>query len=187
VDTRDALVAAATELLDEGGPERVTLREVGRRVGVSHNAPYKHFADKSALLEEIIAREFERMANATVTTPQDDTPAVDLLRDALLEYARWAVEHPRRFELANGLAINASPGAQERVGLTWRRLVELTAVAQEQGGLPAGDPERLAAMARSLAHGAAELQITGHLSPHGKGRANAADLINDLFAVWHRT
>jgi Bacterial regulatory proteins, tetR family len=39
--TRDALVAAAAQLLDAGGPEAVTLREVGHRAGVSHNAPYK--------------------------------------------------------------------------------------------------------------------------------------------------
>ena len=57
-DTRDTLVAVAAQLLDEGGPEAVTLREVGHRAGVSHNAPYKHFADKEALLAAVAA--FER-------------------------------------------------------------------------------------------------------------------------------
>ena len=41
--TRDQLVAAAARLLDEGGPEAVTLRAVAQAVGVSHHAPYRHF------------------------------------------------------------------------------------------------------------------------------------------------
>lgn len=47
--TRRALLDAAAELLDLGGPEAVTLREVGARAGVSRGAPYRHFADKDSL------------------------------------------------------------------------------------------------------------------------------------------
>ena len=49
-------------LLDEGGVDHVTLREVGRRAGVSHNAPYKHFESKEALLAAIAARELAASA-----------------------------------------------------------------------------------------------------------------------------
>ncbi|MEU6184875.1 TetR family transcriptional regulator [Nocardia sp. NPDC047038] len=41
-DTRSALLDSAIRLLDAGGVEAVTLREVGLGAGVSHNAPYKH-------------------------------------------------------------------------------------------------------------------------------------------------
>ncbi|WP_291410022.1 TetR/AcrR family transcriptional regulator [Actinophytocola sp.] len=54
--TRESLVDAATALLDEGGVAAVTLREVGRQVGVSHNAPYKHFASKELLLAAVRRR-----------------------------------------------------------------------------------------------------------------------------------
>ncbi|MBB5493752.1 TetR/AcrR family transcriptional regulator [Nocardiopsis metallicus] len=53
--TRDKLLDAAARLLDSGGPEAVTPREAGRSAGVSHNTPYKHFADKEDLLAEIAA------------------------------------------------------------------------------------------------------------------------------------
>lgn len=180
MSTRDDLVAAATALLDEGGPERVTLREVGRLAGVSHNAPYKHFADKQALLETIAAREFDRLGQVMTAAPSQ-TPAVERLRLVLLDYVRWARRYPRRFELASGRSMTASEELQLRAGATWRRLVELTAEAQADGALPAGDPERVAAFARALAHGAAELAISGHLAVDGKGHADAEDLVDDLF------
>ena len=48
--TRRSLLDAAGALLDAGGPDAVTLREVGARAGVSRSAPYRHFADKESLL-----------------------------------------------------------------------------------------------------------------------------------------
>ena len=55
---RNAILDAAAELLDSVGPDGVTLRAVGERAGVSHNAPYKHFRDKEALLAAVAVREF---------------------------------------------------------------------------------------------------------------------------------
>ena len=48
--TRRSLLEAAGALLDAGGPEAVTLREVGARTGLSRSAPYRHFANKETLL-----------------------------------------------------------------------------------------------------------------------------------------
>ena len=58
------LVAVAAELLDQGGPAAVTLRDVGRRAEVSRNAPYKHFASKEDLLAAIASRELTRQSGA---------------------------------------------------------------------------------------------------------------------------
>ncbi|NUQ86967.1 MAG: helix-turn-helix transcriptional regulator, partial [Glycomyces artemisiae] len=57
--TREALIDVAARLLDEGGTDAVTLRQVGHGAGVSHNAPYKHFAGKEALLAAVAARELQ--------------------------------------------------------------------------------------------------------------------------------
>jgi AcrR family transcriptional regulator len=53
---RSALVDAAVELARERGPDAVVLREASRRVGVSHNAAYRHFADRAELLGEVAGR-----------------------------------------------------------------------------------------------------------------------------------
>ena len=54
--TRDSIVKAAAELLDEGGPSAVTFRAVGTRVGLSHNAAFKLFRDKESLLAAIVQK-----------------------------------------------------------------------------------------------------------------------------------
>ena len=53
-NTRAALLGAAAGLLEGHGLEAVTLRAVGERAGVSRQAPYKHFADKEALLSVLL-------------------------------------------------------------------------------------------------------------------------------------
>ncbi|HEV2796023.1 MAG TPA: helix-turn-helix domain-containing protein, partial [Nocardioides sp.] len=53
---RDALVAAAVEAVREGGPEALSLRELARRVGGSHAAAYRHFADRDALVDVVAER-----------------------------------------------------------------------------------------------------------------------------------
>jgi AcrR family transcriptional regulator len=53
---RAALLDAGVELAREGGPDAVVLREASRRAGVSHNAVYRHFSDRDALLRGVCGR-----------------------------------------------------------------------------------------------------------------------------------
>ncbi len=175
---RDSLIAAAAALLDRGGPAAVTLREVGRATGVSHNAPYKHFTDKDHLLAAVAAGELDRQrATATKADAVQPTP------QSLMEgYVRWAQRYPERFKLTFGRWTRADPGLGEAAAGTRALVIEAVARAQAQGDLPAADPERLAALVLALAHGAADLALSGHLSAKGRGRADPEDLVADLFA-----
>jgi AcrR family transcriptional regulator len=184
--TRDRLLDAAEELLDAGGVEAVTLREVGHRSGVSHNAPYKHFANKEALLASIAARELRRRSDRLTTALAGDDPPEEILRRALRRYAEWALEHPHRFKLIYGRWTVHSDELAQAAHAASDRLVAAVRAAQDQGALPPGDPERLMALLRALAHGAADLALAGHLSPDGKGHSDAAGLIDDLFANLRR-
>lgn len=60
-DLRVALLRASLDLMREQGDHRLTLREVARRVGVSHAAPFRHFRDKNALLAAIAEEGFLRL------------------------------------------------------------------------------------------------------------------------------
>jgi|SRR5947209_1271445 len=172
--TRERLVDAATRLLDEGGPAAVTLREVGRLAGVSHNAPYKHFTDKEDLLAAIAARE---LRSSDRTTP---THGADELMRMMTAYARRARKYPERFKLTFGRWSSGSPELATTANAARQRLVDAVRRAQDAGELPAGDPERLASLIHAVAHGAADLAISGHLAKRGKGHADPEDLINDL-------
>lgn len=59
-----ALLAAAEEALEAGGPARLSIRDLARRVGVSASAPYRHFADRAALLEALAASGYRKAAAA---------------------------------------------------------------------------------------------------------------------------
>ncbi|GAA1697099.1 TetR/AcrR family transcriptional regulator [Fodinicola feengrottensis] len=176
--TRDALIEAAAHLLDQGGVDAVTLREVGRRVGVSHNAPYKHFASKEALLAAVAARE---LARRSAVLAGASGPPEAVLREATHAYVEWASRYPARFRLVFGPWTIESNELAAAAETTQAALVGLVAATQRAGALPAGDPVRLASLIRSLAHGAADLAAAGHLAAGGKGNASPRQLVDDLF------
>lgn len=178
--TRAALVDAATELLDEGGVDAVTLREVGRRAGVSHNAPYKHFASKETLLAAVAARDLAQRGEQVAATIAAAATPDAALRQVMHEYVRWALHYPSRFKLVFGAWSTESAELTDAAHTAMAALVGLVATAQDAGALPAGDPERLAALLRAVAHGAADLAAAGHLSADGKGHADPAELADDL-------
>ena len=68
---REALLAAAERTLVAGGASSLTLRELGRELGVSHTSPRRHFADKQALLDALALRGFERLGAVTARAAKD--------------------------------------------------------------------------------------------------------------------
>src|ERR1700734_3952886 len=82
--TRRSLLDAAGALLDIGGVEAVTLREVGARSGVSRSAAYRHFADKESLLTVLATNAMSDLGDALeVLASSQDSPE-KCLRSALL-------------------------------------------------------------------------------------------------------
>lgn len=179
--TRDALIDAAAELLDRGGVEAVTLREVGRLVGVSHNAPYKHFSSKEALLAAIAARELSRLSAARAAAAEENASPEAALRASMHDYVAWALTYPARFKLVFGRWTIDSPELTAAAHAAHDALIDIVATAQRAGALPPGDPVRLASLLRALAHGAADLASAGHLAAGGKGHAGPDQLVDDLF------
>ncbi len=179
--TRDRLVDVAAGLLEEGGADSVTLREVGSRAGVSHNAPYKHFADKEALLAAVAAQGLRRMSIALAQSQTTATP-VECVEAMAQAYVREAMERPRLFNIIYGAWRTGSAELSAAADDAHSRFVATVNEAQLCEELPAGDAERLAFLILSLAHGAAHLALAGHLSAGGKGHADPDDLLRDLFS-----
>lgn len=182
--TRDRLIDAATRLLDEGGPAAVTLREVGRLAGVSHNAPYKHFAGKEDLLAAVAARQLGRQ-DQPPDGVRGGSAGEDAVRQMMHRYVRWAMRYPARFKLTFGSWSTDSAELTEAATAARSTLVEAVEIAQAAKALPEGDPERVAALILAVAHGAVDLALSGHLSATGKGHASPEDLVDDLLRHLH--
>ncbi len=100
-DLANALLGAAGSLLAEGGARPLTLRAVARRAGVSAMAPYRHFADREALLAAVAADGFARLAAALETGAEGATPG-ERLFNAGLAYIRFALTNPALYRLMFG-------------------------------------------------------------------------------------
>ena len=100
-DLREAAIAEGRAIIAAEGLEKLSLREVARRLGVSHQAPYKHFPSRDHILAEIVARAFEDFARHLDGHPRTDDPDADmgLMGRAYLDYAR---EHPLEYRLMFG-------------------------------------------------------------------------------------
>src|ERR1700754_5351424 len=82
--TRQALLDAAGALLDTGGPDAVTLREVGALAGVSRSAPYRHFANKETLLTAVATNAMNQLGDTLERLAAAEDPPAQSLRAALL-------------------------------------------------------------------------------------------------------
>ena len=99
-DLRRALLDAALQLVAERGIHNFTLREVARQAGVSHNAPYHHFADKAELVAALTVEGFKALELAVRST-YEQTPGTPLERTLAIgnTYVRFALENPAKFSL----------------------------------------------------------------------------------------
>ncbi|WP_197679023.1 TetR/AcrR family transcriptional regulator [Auraticoccus monumenti] len=150
---------AASELLDEGGPEAVTLRAVGARAGVSRGAPYGHFEDKSHLLTQLAVDAWSTMADAVERLRSDagSDPGTRLER-ALLTLIGLGRRQPHLY----ALMFSTPAGDPEAVAAASRLHDQFLAVVADLVG--ESDAPRYGALLMSSAHGIAGLELSGHLA-----------------------
>jgi AcrR family transcriptional regulator len=159
-DLRRGLLAAARALLEGGGPEAVSLREAARAAGVSHNAPYRHFAGRDALLAALAADGFSEL-RARLEAARDGGSAnpLDALGRAYLGFAH--TERPRfRLMFGGGLDRAAHPDLAAAADAAFAVLRD--AVAAQ---VPPAAARREALRAWGLVHGLATLVADGQVAP----------------------
>ena len=168
-DLRQALVDASLALIAEEGFGALSLREVARRAGVTHAAPYRHFADKEALLAAVAEEGFRAMtAGMHARMARHEAPGERLVACGVA-YVLFAVEHPAHFRVMFGPHFTrppplAAPGGElDSFGL----LVSTLAQAQRAGEVREGDAQELALGCWSLVHGLSSLLVDRLLAPPG--------------------
>jgi AcrR family transcriptional regulator len=176
--TRRALLDEAAALLDGGGPDAVTLREVGARAGVSRGAPYRHFADKESLLTAIAAQSWERIGDHMNALRTDSRlrPA-DKLRGALA----GVISVSRQQQYLYQLMFSAPVGDPAAVVRAAQRMCdEFLAIVAAVVGEP--NAQRYAAVLLTGVHGAAGLESSGLLRTD-KWQTTAEELVDSLLAM----
>lgn len=162
---RQTLSDAAVALIGEVGPRAFTLREVARRAGVSHNAPYRHFASKDELLVAVAEEGFVRLTASMKKAMARGRSAQERLQLCGCGYVEFALRWPQHFLVMFDLPPALHESSEERTigGNAFQVLLDCIEAAQRSGDLPAGDRMPLALTAWSLVHGIAKLAIGGNL------------------------
>jgi AcrR family transcriptional regulator len=162
---RESLTDAAVRLIGDVGPAGFNLREVARRAGVSHNAPYRHFRDKGQLLAEVAAQGFRELNEDMLAAAAGEKTALGKLKRSGRAYVAFALRRPEHFAAMFDapLAEADRDACQEAGAAAFGTLVAFIALCQQQGELPAGDTEYRALQAWSLVHGIAKLAVSKRL------------------------
>src|SRR5262252_5676870 len=173
-DLRQALVRSALEILSEAGVGGLSLRAAARRARVSAMAPYRHFADKEALLAAVAEYGFRELAaRLTAATATAADPRAGLAAQGVA-YVLFARDQPSLFKRMFGPTIEKKSGhpALDEAGNACFNVLRQAAEAAKffDRDTDVGD---VSLACWSLVHGLSALIVDGRLSEHESGPAEA--------------
>ncbi len=162
-DLRQDLIDAAITLINEKGISDLSLRQLARQVGVSHNAPYRHFETKQALLMAVAEEGFTSLRKcleqAKATSGDDSREQLCAIG---LAYVQFALTHPAHYRVMFGNYRNdscESASLAEVAEQSFMVLVNIIQEGQETGVFQDSNTLNLARTAWSLVHGQAMLTL----------------------------
>lgn len=169
---RQALIDAALAIAREQGLEHVTVREAGKRAGVSSGAPFRHFPNKVALMtavaEEAMQRFRDEIANALAGLDQLDP--LERFRALGMAYLRWVIRNPTHFEVISMRRLIDFEGSATLVRLNEEVRVIMVGIledASRAGRLRSRHIEVIPLQARAFVYGLARMWIDGQFAQWG--------------------
>jgi len=167
---RRSLLEAALGLIAEAGPHGFTLREVARRAGVSHNAPYRHFKDKDELLAAVATEGFDKLTGRMLRAMSRATHPLARFQQCGRGYVGFALASPQHYTVMFDMRESGACSA-ELTAAGARAFGALLGIVQEclsARVIDVNDATSAALFAWALVHGIAKLAITGRLPVHSR-------------------
>jgi AcrR family transcriptional regulator len=167
-DLKNALIKAGVEILAREGVGGLSLRKVAKQAGVSHAAPYSHFADKQALIAAISTEGFKQLYSQieAVLEKHQGYPET-LLIETAWTYVQFALNAPDRFKLMFSSVLEKEKEYPDFVEISQRnfqQLVDIVEICQQAGILKAGELDFLALSVWGTVHGFVSLLLEGQIS-----------------------
>lgn len=183
------MIEATLLLIEESGPESVTVREVAKRAGVSSGAPFRHFPTRTALMTAVAEEATHRFRAEIVRALSKAAVDNPLARFRALgdAYFRWVTRNPTHFLIVSNRRLIDYAGSEslrrdneEIMALMENLLVE----ARNRGLLRIDDLSHIPLAARATAYGIARMYIDGHLPQWGVRRADAARAMRQVLDLF---
>jgi AcrR family transcriptional regulator len=173
---REAMIEATIALIEEAGPEHVTVREAARRAGVSSGAPFRHFPSRTALMTAVAEEAMRRflVEIAAALAEAGVAPPLQKLRGLGVAFLHWAMRNPTHFRIISDRSLIAFEGSerlrQANAGIQ-ALMADLLRAARDAGELRDGDLGDLMLSARAQVYGLARMAVDGQLPQWGVGAA----------------
>lgn len=167
-DLKNALIEAGIKILSREGVGGLTLRKVASQAGVSHSAPYAHFADKQALIAAISTEGFRRLyvqLDAAVLANKRNPKRQ--LTEGARAYIQFALDNMDTFKIMFSGALEKEkdyPSFVEISHKTFERVVDIVRACQDAGILRPAPPEIMAVTVWGQLHGIVSLVLEGQVS-----------------------
>lgn len=185
---RRVLLDASLALIEAEGLEGFSMREVARRAGVSHQAPYHHFQDREAILAAIVAEGFEGLRAASLTALDGETDPARRFTAIGKAYLDFALSNPAHFKLMFRSELVREDKHVEAKACAQGAFEVLLSVAGDVAKRSGHDDYLVVLAGWSMVHGLATLMLEGKLDkalPTGAERIRAGhDVIAMLESVW---
>jgi AcrR family transcriptional regulator len=163
-DVRASILSASLDLMNQGGLSALSMREVARRAGVSHQAPYHYFADRESILAELVRDGFDKLTGYledALRPVRNYDDSIGALGEA---YVAFALDHSAQFRLmfrSEMVDSSRHPETHAAADRTFDLCVKIVT-----GKENCTDPKEVTPViaAWSMAHGLATLYLEGKLT-----------------------
>ncbi|HYO83978.1 MAG TPA: TetR/AcrR family transcriptional regulator [Bryobacteraceae bacterium] len=167
---RRALLDEALATIRAEGVDRLTLREIGTRVGVSRTALYRHFADKRALLAAVATEGFRALRQQLATAWEEGGRGLPAFEAMGAAYVRFATENASHYRVMFGGFVDPEADepelAREAAG-AFQALEDALSALQGDNAVRADDTVQMARFVWAVVHGIAMLAIDERLREPG--------------------
>ena len=188
-DVRQKVLDASLALIEEGGLDRLSMREVARKAGVSHQAPYHYFGDREAILAALAGEGFSKLGQslerAAAQAGSEPVPAVEAMGRA---YVEFALRNPAYFQAmfrADAVPLDRYPDARKLEDAAFGKLVE--GIGQAFVKQPTEGKEAIAVACWAMVHGLATLILEGSLARKLKiPKTRQRQVANDVIGTFMR-
>jgi AcrR family transcriptional regulator len=184
-DLRRALIDEALRTIEAEGVERLTLRTVGARLGVSRSALYRHFADKQALLATVGKEGFSKLRQALADAWEGNGHGRIGFEAMHRAYVQFAAAHPSHYRVMFGGFIESAEKDDHFISearSAFQVLVDALVEQQNAGDIRRDDPVLMARFVWAVVHGTAMLFINGQLPERAQREALEPYLAERIYA-----
>jgi len=165
---REAILKVSLQVIEKKGVQALSMRDLAKMTGVTHQAPYRHFKDKKDLLAALAQEGFEQLYACLEESQKTALTPMERLQNSATSYMTWSYAHPDHFRLIFSQHIpeyETSGSLQKVTDQLLGLILKLVEENQKAGNIRQGDTRPIARHLWATIHGATSLLVDRQFKP----------------------